>query len=343
MKVKMLSVLIVIVTVLSGCGSEADSVQVSMDESVSAGNTPKVQGDTALLQKDTPIWDVIHHPLFAGYGQYLFPDGRQLGDRSITLQEAGQLLPYHSNVNTDTTVDVLNTMLASAEFGETIFYDIYSEEEKRADPAKADTGLFFFRGEQDAPFALVSAGGGFSYVGSIHESFPHALELSRRGYHAFALQYRTGGADVACEDLAAALTFIFSHAEELGVDTNCYSLWGGSAGARMAAYLGSYGAAAFGGSDLPRAGAVIMQYTGHSDYTRSDPPTYVCIGESDGIASWQAMERRIKNLDALGIETEFHKYPNLGHGFGLGIGTSAEGWIDDAVAFWETQIGENNR
>ncbi|MBP1610664.1 MAG: esterase, partial [Acidobacteria bacterium] len=32
------------------------------------------------------------------------------------------------------------------------------------------------------------------------------------------------------------------------------------------------------------------------------------------------------------------KYPNLGHGFGLGIGTSAEGWPDLAVAFWEKHI-----
>ena len=43
-------------------------------------------------------------------------------------------------------------------------------------------------------------------------------------------------------------------------------------------------------------------------------------------------------MRAIGIPTEFHKYPNLGHGFGLGIGTSAEGWINDAVAFWERQI-----
>ena len=35
------------------------------------------------------------------------------------------------------------------------------------------------------------AGGGFYYVGSIHESLPHALELSRMGYNGFALVYRT--------------------------------------------------------------------------------------------------------------------------------------------------------
>ena len=35
---------------------------------------------------------------------------------------------------------------------------------------------------------------------------------------------------------------------------------------------------------------------------------------------------------------KFHHYPGLGHGFGLGIETPAEGWIDSAVAFWEKQM-----
>lgn len=35
-----------------------------------------------------------------------------------------------------------------------------------------------------------------------------------------------------------------------------------------------------------------------------------------------------------------HKYPGLSHGFGLGTGTAAEGWIEDAVAFWEKQMQE---
>lgn len=51
------------------------------------------------------------------------------------------------------------------------------------------------------------------------------------------------------------------------------------------AWLGSYGPAAFGGDDLPQPGVVIMQYTGHSDYTENDPPTFACVGESDGIAN----------------------------------------------------------
>lgn len=171
----------------------------------------------------------------------------------------------------------------------------------------------------------------------MHDSFPHALELSKKGYNAFALIYRPG-AQTACEDLARAISFIFAHADELEVSTGCYALWGGSAGGRMTAYLSSYGPAAFGGEDLPRPGAAIIQYTGHSDYSGNELPTYVCVGDSDGIASWRTMERRQNALSALGIETQFHVYPGLGHGFGLGTGTVAEGWLNEAAEFWQKQI-----
>ena len=67
-------------------------------------------------------------------------------------------------------------------------------------------------------------------------------------------------------------------------------------------------------------------------------PTYMCVGENDGIASWRIMESRANTMQAAGIGTELHKYPGLGHGFGIGTGTAAEGWLDDAVAFWEKQI-----
>lgn len=125
------------------------------------------------------------------------------------------------------------------------------------------------------------------------------LELSKQGYNAFALIYRSG-AQTACEDLARVIAFIFEYAEELEVDTSCYSLSGGSAGARMAAWLGTYGPATFVGDDLPRPGAVIMQYTGLGKYSPSAPPTYACVGDQDGIASWRVMKVRLDALSALG-------------------------------------------
>ena len=174
----------------------------------------------------------------------------------------------------------------------------------------------------------------------MHDSFPHALELSKKGYNAFALIYRPGW-ETAYEDLGRAISFIFDHAEELEVDTDGYSLWGGSAGARMAATLGNsaYLRQYSQRDDIPQASAVIMQYTGYTDASRYDAPTYACVGASDGIASWRTMQSRLNTLtDSYGINTEFHAYENLPHGFGLGTGTAAEGWIDDAVAFWEKQM-----
>lgn len=283
---------------------------------------------------DSKISDVVNDPVFGEYGRLIFPvdEGYYSGETLTDLR-----LTWYSNIDVNKTVEIVNYMKSQAQNGNAIFYDIYTDAEKSADPDKADTGLFFFKGDKDAPFAVCNAGGGFAYVGAMHDSFPHALELSKKGYNAFALIYRPG-AQTACEDLARAISFIFENADKLGVSTDCYSVWGGSAGARMAAYLGTYGPAGFGGDDLPKPGAVIMQYTGHSEYSEEDPPTFVCVGKSDGIANWQTMQRRIDTMAALGISTEFHAYDGLGHGFGLGTGTVADGWLDLAVNFWEEQM-----
>lgn len=292
------------------------------------------QNDTEQYTKDTEIFDVINDTAFGDYGRLIFPVNSSYysGD---TLGKLG--LTWYNNIAPDKTVEIANYMKSHAENGDVIFYDIYTDEEKAADPAKEDTGLFFFKGNPGERFAVCNAGGGFAYVGAMHDSFPHALELSKMGYNAFALIYRPG-AQTACEDLARAISFIFENAEELEVNTDCYSLWGGSAGGRMAAWLGSYGTAAFGKKDLPQAGVVIMQYTGHNEYSESDPPTYACVGKNDGIANWRTMEARLNRLNELGIPTEFHHYEGLRHGFGLGTGTVAEGWIIDAVNFWENQM-----
>ena len=317
---------------LTGCSvGGADRAQTAQQEP--AQQEPAQREPTGPFTADTPVEAVLQDEVFGDYGRLLFPvdTGYWSGDTLGELQ-----LTWYNNIDPEETVEIVNTLWQRAEVGETVFYDIYTEEEKAQDPDKADTGLFFFKGEAGAPFAVCNAGGGFAYVGAMQDSFPHALELSKRGYNAFALIYRPG-AQTACEDLARAIAWIFAHAGELEVDTEGYSLWGGSAGARMAAWLGSYGPGAFGEEDLPRPAAVVLQYTGHAEYTPEDPPTFACVGESDWIANWRTMERRLQALQDLGIPTEFHHYPGLPHGFGLGTGTVAEGWLDEAVAFWEAQ------
>ena len=289
-KTGLTALLLCLACCLSGCwaqnpaGVSSGSVPSSQSVRQDAGGECAVQttsGTEGLYTADTPIQDVINDSVFDGYGRLIFPvdDWYRSGDTLGDLQ-----LTWYNNIDPDKTVEIANYLKGRAQSGETVFYDIYTEEEKAADPEKEDTGLFFFRGTPGEKFAVCNAGGGFAYVGAMQDSFPHALELSKKGYNAFALIYRPGS-QTACEDLARAISVIFEHAEELQVDTDCYSLWGGSAGGRMAAWLGSYGPAAFGGDDLPRPGAVVMQYTGHSDYTENDPPTYACVGENDRISS----------------------------------------------------------
>ena len=163
------------------------------------------------------------------------------------------------------------------------------------------------------------------------------LELSRRGYNAFALIYRPG-AVTGAEDLARAIAFVHDHAAELRVDVTGYSLWGGSAGARLAAWLGSNGTAAYGETAYPRPAAVITQYTGLTEVTGNEPPTYACVGTSDQISDAGTMRRRIDAIRANGTDAEIDVFSGLGHGFGLGEGTAAEGWLDRAVAFWQRRV-----
>ncbi len=85
-----------------------------------------------------------------------------------------------------------------------------------------------------------------------------------------------------------------------------YSLWGGSAGARMAAWLRELlrGTSEYGEEEYPAPAAVIMQYTGLSDVTGDEPPTYACVGTSDGIASYRSMENYISRIQDNGTDAQ---------------------------------------
>lgn len=298
-----------------------------------------VDGDLAeggKFSMDSRVNDVINDEVFADYGRLIFPVDVKI-DSGLMLQDVNDILPWYSEINPKRTVEIVNYMEKKAASGEQIFYNIYSKEEQQADPDKKDTGLFFFRGNPGEKTAILNAGGGFVYVAGIHDSFPQALELSKKGYNAFALIYRPG-AQTACEDLARAIAFLQDNADKLQIDMTGYSLWGGSAGARMAAWVGSYGTAYFGERSYPQPGAVIMQYTGLTDVTGEEPPTYACVGTRDGIASYRSMQYYIRQIKSNGTDAQIEVFDGLSHGFGLGEGTVAEGWIDRAVDFWESNV-----
>lgn len=291
-----------------------------------------------LYTENSTVGDVLNDPDFDGFGRLLFPVDLSISNR-MTLKQISNSSVYmwYSNIKAEKTVEIINYFKSERLKGNQIFYNIYSDQQIANDPTIRNTGIFFFRGEPGKEFAITNAGGGFYYVGAMHDSFPHALEIAKSSYNAFALIYRPGQ---AYEDLGQAISFIYDHGEELQVSRENYSLWGGSAGARMAAVLGNstYLKRYTQRIDIPQSVAVIMQYTGYRQVSKSDAPTYSCVGTRDGIASWQTMKNRLDRLDSLGIPTEFHVYNGLSHGFGLGSGTVGDGWIYDAIAFWKRQI-----
>jgi predicted esterase len=72
--------------------------------------------------------------------------------------------------------------------------------------------------------------------------------------------------------------------------------------------------------------------------SKNDPAAFTAIGESDRIGSVELLENQIKTSQAAGADIEYHLFPNTGHGFGLGTGTNAEGWLDNAVRHWERHM-----
>lgn len=284
------------------------------------------------------VRDIVNHPAFKDFGNAILPRDDNTAYYDTPLTNVASLMPYHNHVNPDIVVGALNTMLDEVSAGETIFYDFYTEQEKQANPTKAFTGLFFFRGQPGAPFAIVCPGGGFSYVGSLHEGFPLAWEISAKGYNAFVIRYRIGSEQRAAEDLAAAIAYIFRNAEMLEVSTQDYALWGGSAGGRLVGDIALNGVAAYGGGNLPKPATAVIAYTGQTSYSRDFPPAFITVAANDGIANVNTVERRVENLRNAGVEVEYRKVQSAGHGFGLGTGTDAEGWVDLAVQFWQRHI-----
>lgn len=298
----------------------------------------RMQMSSAHLTTKNSIRELVDHPAFRGFGNHLLPWEDNSRYMTTNLEDVASLMPYHSHITPEVVVGALNHMIDQVNQGHTIFYEFYDEQERKKDPAKAHTGLFFLKGEPGAPFALVCPGGGFSYVGSLHEGFPLAQQIAKKGFNVFVIRYRVGSNELASQDLAAAIIYIFDHAAVLGVDKSNYSLWGGSAGARMVGDIALNGVGYYRGKKLPRPTTAVIAYTGHATYSSEFPPTFITVSADDPIASVSVVERRVDNLKKAGVKVEYRRYEKAGHGFGTGVGTDAEGWMDHAIDFWKSNM-----
>ena len=214
------------------------------------------------------------------------------------------------------------------------------------------------------PFALILPGGAYAVVCNFIEGKPYAEALNKKGYNAFVLYYRVK--DEARypnpqDDVKRAVGEIFSHAEEWGVDTEGWSLWGSSAGGHLAASycLDSYEAPkpvtvvlcyaviTMGEKTHPESRdfllgqdadpSMIDRMSVEKHITPSYPSAYVWCGDADELVDPDNTRMMGKALDEAGVPNRTVVFKGIPHGASLGTGTVAEGWLDDAVEFWEEQ------
>jgi hypothetical protein len=128
---------------------------------MSAGNRDKilveernVKGIFAHITTNDSVRHLVNHPAFKGFGKYLLPGDNGTDYYNTPLNKVSSLLPYHNHVDPNLVVGAINHMIDEINEGKTIFYDFYSEKQKREDPTKESTDLFFFRGNRELRLLL---------------------------------------------------------------------------------------------------------------------------------------------------------------------------------------------
>lgn len=164
-----------------------DTVMTASQSSVSAFPT-----EATPYTRQSSIAQVMADPTFGDWSRLIFPadTGYWSGD---TLEDLR--LTWYSHIDPDKTVEIINYMKAHADTGETIFYDIYTEEEKVADPAKRDTGLFFFRGGSGGEVCRLQRRWGLRLCRGDARQLPPRLRAVQKGLQRLRPHLPSRGAD----------------------------------------------------------------------------------------------------------------------------------------------------
>ena len=238
------------------------------------------------------------------------------------------------------------------------------------DEAK-DQYLFHFPGKKGAKTIFLVPGGGYAAVCSLWEGFPAAARLQDLGVHAIVINYRSGKRahfPHPQDDLAAAIRFALQHAEAWGLDPEDYALAGFSAGGHLAASFCTE-TLGYPQYDLPKPGCAILaypvvtmgdethkasrrnllgkenlgdkalldRYSVEKQISPAFPKTFLWQCEKDDTVPFENALLLKAALDANGVKNEFRSYPGTAHGWGVAAGQSAEGWLDLALRFWESE------
>ena len=237
----------------------------------------------------------------------------------------------------------INFIIETYNAGTQITYKLFTPEEIAQDKSRDHVELYYFPAEQpNAKYAVVLSGNALFYSGEMRGGVSTAWELHQRGYAVFALRYRIGK---EAKDNAL-----------LG-----YSSGGQITGVFCGKELG------YRNYNVPKPGVLLLVYPINNFYeakpiyhllldTHGDgrryydenisgcvdadfPPTYFWYARNDVMLMafnyWQQGPALQQALAANGVPYQERVYRCAQHGVGIAEGTDAEGWIEEAAAFWK--------
>lgn len=185
---------------------------------------------------------------------------------------------------------------------------------------------------------VIAPGGGHAHLADVHEGYRVAEALAEQGVAGFVLKYRLardraqGGqspysVDVhALTDVQRAVQLVRSRAGEWTLHPTAIGVLGFSAGGELTLLAGTRVRSA-----QPEAKDAIDRHSSRPDFVglmyparteRTDialngslPPFFIGVGAADNFTN--AITAFFQNLRQAGVETEFHVYAGIGHGFGV--------------------------
>ncbi len=331
-----------------------------------------------MITPDTPLSQILDDEVLGRFsGYFIFDrDGnweRKLRESFSTLREIENVYPSWN------AGDMAYGLEAFRAQGERREYPVYTNSEVSLSPDKTDVKLFHFRPDEkkrQKKTVIIAPGGAYGAVCSLVEGFPVAAAFAEAGVDAFCLNYRVGAPfplfPKPMDDMAAAVSFLMKHSEEIGINMDDYALVGFSAGGHLSSIFATKerGWLHYG---LPRPSLVILNYPmtdiwnnlegigepvrtmmlrgyfgddfsketvdSYSPFTLCDgdyPPLFVRHAEDDTTVPVAFTDTFVRILEEKGVRVDFLKAENGMHGYGLGTFSGASGWVGSALTFWNS-------
>jgi len=250
--------------------------------------------------------------------------------------------------------------------GITVDYCIYTDEEIKEDKSKKNVTLQYFPGKKHSKFVIICPGGGYLFLMG-NEGSPVATKFNEEGITAFVLNYRVGLNLKNCtiyDDLARSIEFILNNSEEFNINTKDYALCGFSAGGHMISTFASDSVNGYKKYNVKKPNYLMIGYPYFiynenysnwllkKDCTKKEaidldvlnvinsnfPKVYLFHGNKDCIAHCESNSMLMnEKLIEYKIPHKFIIFEGLNHSINIGLNSNAEGWIKEAIDFWNKE------